>query len=107
MAQPELVESQSHWTGGLILQRNFDFHFFRLAEFPTGFRFPPLRVLNAQIFHTHSAGCLDVKRVFAANDQGAFLGRRNAPMSGTRRSQTKVRPIELLESPEPAQCPSD
>src|ERR1700740_1862935 len=107
MAQPELMEVEFHLSGGVILQRNFDFQFLRLSEFPASFCLSSLRVLNAQGINTHGAGRLQMKCVFAANDQCAFLGRWNAPVSGTGSPQMKVWAVKPLESPKPVQCASD
>src|SRR5260370_27343835 len=48
-----------------------------------------------------------MKCIFTANDQGAFLCGRNAPVSRTRGPQVKVWAVKRLESPIPVQCASD
>src|SRR5260370_40288846 len=107
MDQPELMESQFHCPCGLIFHHNFDFQFLRLTELPARFCLTSLRVLNAQGLNTHRVGRLHMKCIFTANDQGAFLCGRNAPVSRTRGPQVKVWAVKRLESPIPVQCASD
>src|SRR5712672_145837 len=42
--------------------------------------------------------------VFAAHNQSAFLGGGNAPMSGTRGTQTKIWAVKCLKAPKTTQC---
>src|ERR1700731_3691321 len=107
MSQSKLVESQFHGSSGLILQRHFNFQLLRLCESPGGLYFAALGVLNVQRIDTYRAGSLQVDCVFAADDQSAFLGGRNAPMRGTRSSQMKAWAVKRLEAPKTAQCAGD
>src|SRR5260370_1887762 len=107
MDEREVMEFQFHWPCGLICHHNFDFQFLRLTELPAGFCLTSLRVLNAQGLNTHRVGRLQMKCIFTANDQGAFLCGRTAPVSRTRGPQVKAWAVKRLESPIPVQSATD
>src|SRR5258708_12030919 len=89
MGQAKLVELQLHRPRGFIFERDFNFKLLRLIELPTCFYFAALRVLNVYIVDAHRARCLQVDCVFAADDQGALFGGRNAPIRPTEGSEAK------------------
>src|SRR6267154_4286839 len=103
MSQAKLMELQLQRSGGLILQRHFDFQFFRFGGLPGGFYFAALGVLYVHIVDTHGAGRLHVEDVFAANNQGTLLYGGDAPMRGTGGTQAKVRAVKWLEAPKTTQ----
>src|SRR5712671_3527209 len=105
MSQAKLMELQLQRSSGLILQRHFDFQFFRFGGLPRGFYFTALGVLHVHVVDTHGARRLQVEDVFAANNQGALLCSGDAPMRGTGGAQAKVRAVKWLEAPKPRSVP--
>src|SRR5258706_16285232 len=104
MGQAKLVELQLHRPRGFIFERDFNFKLLRLVELPTCFYLAALRVLNVYVVDAHRARCLQVDCVFAADDQGALFGGRNAPMRRTRGPEAKVWAVKRLITPKAAQC---
>ena len=105
--QPKLSDQHGDRSRFGFLQRHFHLEFIWLRALPFGLQLFCLLIFSLTIFSqlvvelelhfTHATGVrrLQVKRVFAADDQGTVVFRRDDPLYGARGTQPVVRTIEM------------